>query len=149
MPAGQTIDQFGCLTDDRYPGVIFGREHSTRWAHIELRSVAQYNGRSVWGYMLRCKRCGAESIATVTTSVAYEDAPGRFAHDHTECLSELAARFPDHTHYMDGVELHTFSPDGAVMWCSDWARIWDLPLRREYGGPETYGHVTFYMEAAS
>jgi hypothetical protein len=83
-PPSQTIDKYGCLRDDRYPGVIFGREHPTSWEHIAFRPVASHNGRSTWGYMLRC-RCGVESIATTSSSVGYEDAPGRFAWEHREC----------------------------------------------------------------
>jgi hypothetical protein len=87
QPPAQTIDKYGCLRDDRYPGVIFGREHPTSWEHIAFRPVASHNGRSTWGYMLRC-RCGVESIATTTSSVGYEDAPGRFAWEHRECNEE-------------------------------------------------------------
>lgn len=78
----QAIDEYGCLTDDRYPEVIFGREDPTRYSNVLQRNVAQNHGRSVWGYMLRCSHCGAEQVATLTSSVAWEDAPGRFAVDH-------------------------------------------------------------------
>jgi hypothetical protein len=64
-------------------------------------------------------------------------------------MSEFIEKFPELVHFIDGVELHLVKPGGHIMWCSDWARIWDLPLRREYGGPATYGHVSFFLEDAS
>jgi hypothetical protein len=70
----------------------------------------------------------------------------------------FAERFPQSTHLIDGVEVHTTGPivngkTRAVMWMSDWARAWELVdagfLRAEHGGPDTYGHITLYVCEAS
>ena len=113
MPAGQTIDVVR-LYAIAIAGVICGREHSTRSPHIELGSVANTT-TELWGYSaVQALRRGEHR--TMTTSIGDRTRPARFASRPHRSLSELAARFPDHTHYMDGVELYTFSPDGAVMW---------------------------------
>jgi hypothetical protein len=64
--------------------------------------------------------------------------------------STFAEKFPESTFILDGVEVHTTGHESLpVMWMSDWTRCWDLAaaglLRRENGGPGTYGHVSFYV----
>lgn len=31
-----------------------------------------------------------------------------------------------------------------LIWCSDWGRVLELPLRRQNYGPSTYSHSDFY-----
>lgn len=66
----------------------------------------------------------------------------------------FAEKFPESTHMIDGIEIHTTGPiiDGksrCVMWMSDWARWPELAkagrLRVVDGGPGTYGHTDLYV----
>ena len=31
-----------------------------------------------------------------------------------------------------------------LIWCSDWGRVWQLPLRRVHHGADSYSHTDFY-----
>lgn len=95
------------------------------------------------------------SSLTTTTRRAEQIHEQRGCSWESACLEaeherDFEAKFPESTFNLDGVVVHTTGPNhDCVMWMSDWTRWPELKdaglLRAEYGGPDTYGHISLYV----
>lgn len=57
---------------------------------VTLEGSCTVNGRSTWGFRLTCDGCGEVDASPVSSSVASEDHPPRFAREHRACNPEYA-----------------------------------------------------------
>jgi len=65
----------------RFSPPVAWRNH----AHVLWSSSCTNRGYATWGWRLECLGCGEVNLSSVGSSVAHEDAPGRFAWDHRDC----------------------------------------------------------------